>query len=177
MKVNTFILLVLSLSGSWLHAVQDPVIANNQDRNPVVRPTNQEVQQMVNNRVMRRVTELNLKIDDHDKRVPTDRTKSFLNATTQSWDSFSPPELSFMWTAPDICYQPLYYQDVALERYGQTKNPHQQVIKSAAHFFVSTITLPAQVYLDHPKSCDTPLGNYRPGNVAPRTRQRFLYHR
>ncbi len=71
------------------------------------------------------------------------------------------------WRAPEIKYQPLYFEDVLVERYGQTSNQVFQPYFSAAHFFISTALLPVNLLTDPLRSCDYPLGYCTPGNCTP----------
>lgn len=47
-------------------------------------------------------------------------------------------------------HQPLYFEDVNLERYGTTARPRLQPIGSAAHFLVSAASLPYQMVQQRP---------------------------
>ncbi|MFH5804961.1 hypothetical protein [Alienimonas sp. DA493] len=75
--------------------------------------------------------------------------------------------VQYRWAAPNITYNPLYFQDVNLERYGH----HHGVLQpaaSVAKFSTQLIGLPYQMALDPPHDCETPLGYYRPGDCAPK---------
>ncbi|NNJ25429.1 hypothetical protein LzC2_14990 [Planctomycetes bacterium LzC2] len=75
--------------------------------------------------------------------------------------------VTFRWAAPNSTYNPLYFQDVNLERYGH----HHGVLQpaaSVAKFGTQLIGLPYQMALDPPCKCETPLGYYRPGDCAPK---------
>ena len=93
------------------------------------------------------------------------------------WTEFSPELKVFAWVAPDIRYQPLYFENVALERYGQTSGMRRESIRSTANFFTSAVLLPYHMRRDAPGSCDYPLGFCRPGDVIPCTKQRQLFPR
>ena len=93
------------------------------------------------------------------------------------WSGFRPELKVFAWVAPDIRYQPLYFEDVALERYGQTSGECAKSLRSTANFFTSALLLPYHMRRDSPASCDYPLGFCRPGDVVPCTNQRQLYPR
>jgi len=69
----------------------------------------------------------------------------------------------FAWAAPDIRYKPLYFEDVALERYGQTRGVFRQPFASGFHFLKSATFLPYYSLYDPVNSCDGPLGYCRPG--------------
>ncbi len=64
-------------------------------------------------------------------------------------------------------YNPLYFQDVQLERYGHTYGCLQPAV-SLGRFGVQLIGLPYQMALDPPCKCVYPLGYYRPGECAPK---------
>ena len=85
-----------------------------------------------------------------------------------------PSEKRFAWAAPDIRYQPLYFENVPHERYGQTPEGCEirQTVLSAAHFFGSAALLPYKLLDQHPQSCDGPLGFCRPGSETPFVWQR-----
>jgi len=74
---------------------------------------------------------------------------------------------AYYWDAPEIWYHPLYFDDVQLERYGQTRCPTLQPVFSAAHFFGTIPILPYKMGLDSPHGYVTNLGYYRPGSPTP----------
>ena len=54
-------------------------------------------------------------------------------------EQFSPRNFQstlFAWKASSLCHKPLYFEDVELERYGQTCSPLFQPIISAAKFYL-----------------------------------------
>jgi hypothetical protein len=78
------------------------------------------------------------------------------------------------WVAPGITYQPLYFEDVPLERYGQTFGLLRQPWVSGARFLADGLVLPYNVFVQPPRSCDTPLGYCRPGSPTCDVRQRII---
>lgn len=76
-------------------------------------------------------------------------------------------EITYMWKASALCHKPLYFEDVALERYGHSWGPFVQPIMSGAHFFGRLPILPYCMGLKTPNECVYTLGHYRPGNCAP----------
>ncbi|MGH7200116.1 MAG: hypothetical protein ACREJB_05890 [Planctomycetaceae bacterium] len=78
------------------------------------------------------------------------------------------PDSVFHWEASNVWYNPLYFQDVPLERYGHTHHPLIQPFVSVGQFGVQLVGLPYQMKL-HP-ICKKiyPLGYYRPGECAPK---------
>ncbi|MBA3312710.1 MAG: hypothetical protein M3552_11840 [Planctomycetota bacterium] len=78
-----------------------------------------------------------------------------------------PPSV-FAWTASNISYNPLYFEDVQLERYGHTYGECVQPFVSLGKFSAQLIGLPYQMALDPPCKEVYPLGYYRPGEPAPK---------
>jgi hypothetical protein len=74
---------------------------------------------------------------------------------------------TYTWKASGMCYKPLYFEDVALERHGHSWGPLLQPVMSGAHFFGTLPILPYKMGVDPPWECVYPLGHYRPGNCAP----------
>lgn len=109
--------------------------------------------------------------------APEDMSAQLIASSASQWTQFAPAPKVFAWVAPDIRYQPLYFEDVALERYGQTAPPYKQGLASGFHFFKSVVSLPRQMRYDAPRSCDHPLGFCRPGNKVPYTIQRHWFQR
>lgn len=77
------------------------------------------------------------------------------------------PQITYMWKAAGLCHKPLYFEQVALERYGHSWGPYTQPIMSGVHFFGSLPILPYKMGLRTPNECVYTLGHYRPGNCAP----------
>ena len=83
--------------------------------------------------------------------------------TSRQW---SP--MSYSWEAPALKYNPLYFEDVELERFGNEFQYLQPVV-SAAHFYLTIPTLPYQIGTEENGlfDCVYDLGNDRPGNCVP----------
>lgn len=126
-------------------------------------------------KLLRPISTINLDIRSGDQKRPQDRSIELLDSSQRDWSTFEPVSLAYLWEAPNIRYQPLYFEDIALERYGQTCRPGQQVAQSAIHFGVSFLTLPYHLMIDPSWNCDTNYGYCRPGSDTPLIRQRFLY--
>lgn len=77
-------------------------------------------------------------------------------------------EFTHAWEAPGLYHLPLYFEDVALERYGHSDCPFFQPVVSAAWFFGTVPLLPYQMGLEPPLEHVHALGYYRPGSYAPR---------
>lgn len=70
------------------------------------------------------------------------------------------------WTASNLCHNPLYFEQPALERYGHTIGPLQPVL-SGAQFLATIPAMPLLMAIDPPNECQYALGYYRPGSCAP----------
>ncbi len=79
------------------------------------------------------------------------------------------------WVAPVFCHQPLYFEDIMLERHGHERLPPLQPILSGVRFFTTIATQPYLAYLNPPFRESYNTGNYRPGSAAPGLRQRAPY--
>lgn len=151
------------------HQIEQQIEYSPQDA-PVVAPGAN-----ASDKLFRPITSLDLDIRNAEQKRPQDRATELLNYSQRDWSAFEPISLAYLWEAPDIRFQPLYFQDIALERYGQTCRPGQQVAQSAVHFGVNFLTLPYHLIIDPSWNCDTPYGYCRPGSNAPCIRERFLY--
>jgi hypothetical protein len=78
-------------------------------------------------------------------------------------------ETHYLWTAANLYHNPLYFEDVSLERYGHVKCwCGVQNMLSLGKFGVQLIGLPYQLALDYPHDRRYALGYYQPGDCAPR---------
>ncbi len=83
-----------------------------------------------------------------------------------SLDDRRPTGVVYEWEATALCFQPIYIEDVNLERYGYSHG-YLQPFVSAVHFFGTIPLLPYKMGM-HPESeCIYALGYYRPGTPAP----------
>jgi hypothetical protein len=74
---------------------------------------------------------------------------------------------TYTWKASALCHKPIYFEDVALERYGHSHGPVCEYFASAAHFFGDVALLPYHMGIKTPCECEYTLGYYRPGSCAP----------
>lgn len=107
--------------------------------------------------------EVTADIRNFEGKVPADESSVLIASTRRHYHSAPKPEKVFAWAAPQIRYQPLYFEDVQLERYGQTKGLVKQPLVSGFKFFRDAALLPLNASIDCPGSCDSPLGFCRPG--------------
>lgn len=74
----------------------------------------------------------------------------------------------FAWEASNVHYNPLYFEDFALERYGHTYPCFVQPFASVGRFGVQFLGLPYQMAIDPVCKDIYPLGFYRPGECTPK---------
>jgi hypothetical protein len=74
---------------------------------------------------------------------------------------------NYMWKASGMCHKPLYFEQIALERYGHSTGKYSQPFVDAAHFFLTVPVLPYKMGVELPWECKYALGYYRPGSCAP----------
>jgi hypothetical protein len=78
------------------------------------------------------------------------------------------PPSTYQWQASNVFYQPLYFEDPDLERYGHAWPFFIQPIVSSVRFTAQAVGIPYQMTID-PCCCRVyPLGFYRPGECAPK---------
>ena len=67
----------------------------------------------------------------------------------------------------DFCHQPLYFEEINLERFGTTPTPRLQPVVSGARFFVTVPAMPYLMTVYRPRVCYQDMSPYRPGRPAP----------
>jgi hypothetical protein len=77
------------------------------------------------------------------------------------------PASVFSWEASNLWYNPLYFEDPQLERYGHTHHELIQPFVSTGRFGAQLLGLPYQMTIDPLHKRMYPLGWYRPGDCAP----------
>ena len=78
--------------------------------------------------------------------------------------------LNHTWVSPVFFHNPLYFEQVNLERYGLGAHSSLQPVLSAVHFFGSIPLAPLKGIKQRPYDYVTTLGSYRPGNCVPKKR-------
>lgn len=75
--------------------------------------------------------------------------------------------MKMSWKASNLCHNPLYFEELQLERYGHSAGPFKQPVISTAHFFFNIAVMPYKMGIHPPSECQYALGYYRPGSCAP----------
>jgi hypothetical protein len=86
-----------------------------------------------------------------------------------TWTSRPWHPVVYRWEASALCHQPLYFEDVNLERYGYTCRGLQfvQPVVSGAKFFATIPCMPYLATAKRPCQRIYTLGHYRPGSLVP----------
>ena len=111
-----------------------------------------------------------VKLDPPEGQLPIDCATGLFAAATPGESSdigrgWADSEMN--WAPTELAHQPLYFDDVPLERYGQSHAPLFQPLISGARFFGTLPVLPYKMGLDRPHARISTLGYYRPGSPAP----------
>ncbi len=72
------------------------------------------------------------------------------------------PDFQFGWASGVFYHQPLYFEDVGLERYGYSRCAVLQPVASSAHFFGNVALLPFKMMVTHPRSYTSTGSAYYP---------------
>ena len=114
----------------------------------------------------RSIQEVRVDASEYGSKIPEDRSNNLFANSKRFGVQLPATDKTFAWAAPNIRYQPLYFEDVSLERYGQTKGLIRQPFVSAIKAFGGGAVLPLRALRDNPYSCDSPLGYCRPGSAS-----------
>jgi hypothetical protein len=122
----------------------------------------------------RTLQSITLDIEPRAEKLPDDLSSEIIHET----EMLPPPVVEyFYWEAPELWHHPLYFDDVQLERYGQSIAPRWQPFFSGAHFFGTLPILPYKMGHQSPRDCVTNLGYYRPGSPTPCVGRRLPWSR
>ena len=116
------------------------------------------------------IGEIRLHLPDDGKRLPPDCSQLFSEARDGNYRRFD-TNFCFHWEPTNFLRRPVYFDDVPLERYGQSKSELLQPGISASRFVLSTPMLPYRMALDPPWRCVSNLGHRPPGDCVPCIKQ------
>jgi len=63
--------------------------------------------------------------------------------------------LEYRWEAPALCHDPLYFEEINAERYGNSFGDYLQPFVSAGHFYGTIGLLPLKMVAEHPLPATT----------------------
>lgn len=107
------------------------------------------------------------KISENGEETILDCPKEFqLSREPYAGRNFS--ESIYTWEASDLNYNPLYFEDPNLERYGNSRRDLVQPFVSMGRFTGQLLALPYKMSIDPVRKKIYPLGFYRPGEYTPK---------
>ena len=127
------------------------------------------------------LNQLGIGIAEPDGKLPTNLAAPCWQEINQQGGTAAArcwPVASYNWDATCFYHNPLYFEEVNLERYGYQCGDRSccctccrecclQPAASAAHFYGSVLALPYCMCAECPGDCVYTLGHYRPGNCNP----------
>jgi hypothetical protein len=136
------------------------------DETPAAQPTVTEANEMG----LKSILDLTTSIAPPTGELPADR---FQGSSEEAALAYCPGQSSrgwsvseYNWKATGMFHQPLYFEEVNLERYGYSHGIAQPAI-SYGQFLVNVIAMPYKVMAEPPREEIYTLGQYRPGSYAP----------
>ena len=160
--------------------VEQPAAVAQEDPQTLPPPANAEAQKNPCDAIPSKpLNQLGISIAQPEGKLPTDLAGpcwtqiNQTSAVSRCW-----PVFSYNWDATCFYHNPLYFEEVNLERYGYQCGDRSwccsygrecclQPAASAAHFFGTIPALPYCLVADCPTECVYTLGHYRPGNCNP----------
>lgn len=86
-------------------------------------------------------------------------------------------DMHYHWHASNLHHNPLYFEDVSLERYGHAYPPAIQPFVSVGKAGLQLVGMPYQLALNPVWNEEYVLGYYRPGDPAPHLRYRVPFNK
>lgn len=108
---------------------------------------------------------------DEELLTPPDCAGSFFQSRLAGQETRFGSVTPYHWKPTNFFRHPVYFDDVPLERYGQSKSPHFQPFISGTRFILQLPILPYRMGVDPPLSCVSSLGHQPPGSCVPCIRQ------
>lgn len=121
------------------------------------------------NRFARRIDQVPLSIKPPGGEMPQDlATEAFAEAakTAPGRECENRPFIACAYTPWTLCFRPLYFEEINLERYGETARLVQPAV-SGAHFFSRVALLPYEMTIRPPRSCVCSNGFSQIGDAPP----------
>lgn len=112
-------------------------------------------------------------LPDDGKRLPQDCSTKHFTQQLPGTESRFHRDVAFHWQPTDFFHMPAYFDDVPLERYGQSRWPCLQPAVSGAKFLLQVPAVPYKIGVNRPHECITTLGHRPPGDCVPCIRQRL----
>lgn len=105
---------------------------------------------------------------DTESKLESSALPKLVNLQVQGQVERNQAATAIYWHASNVTHNPLYFEDPGLERSGHTFSEAVQPFVSLGKFGTQVIALPYTIALDPVWKDESPLGNYRPGECAPK---------
>ena len=117
------------------------------------------------------VANIKTRIPSHMDRMPPDCSGEFFTASVPTGSNRFGTEMAYHWEPTNFFHMPTYFDDVPLERYGQTKSECLQPFLSGTRFYLQVPILPYKMGVNPPHECISTLGHRPPGDCVPCIKQ------
>jgi hypothetical protein len=116
--------------------------------------------------VFKPIEQIPLVMQGDGQTLPPDCSQNLFHAAGSAPGSRFGSYAGMHWQPTNMFHRPTYFEDVAVERYGQSRFPHFQPIISGAKFATTFPILPYKMALERPFSCVTTMGLAPPGDCT-----------
>ena len=111
------------------------------------------------------------KVKDEKFQKPADEAQAAFSKFGEQHDLMQVGEVwldeSFFLGPAEFCHQPLYFEEVNLERYGTSSTPRLQPVVSGVRFLATVPALPYLMTIKRPRACWYDGSPYLAGRPAP----------
>lgn len=140
---------------------------------PDFNPCQAVEQALADGSLFKPLAEIKSVLSTDGQRMPQDcSVLQFVSQVSGSESRFY-RDIDYYWRPTDFFHMPAYFDDVPLERYGQTKFPRLQPVVSGTKFILQLPVVPYKIGVDRPHDCISTLGHRPPGDCVPCIRQRL----
>ncbi len=115
--------------------------------------------------------DIEARMPSDDNRLPPDCSGPYFQSRTTGDTRRFDTITSMHWQPTNFFHMPAYFDNVPLERYGQTKHPRLEPVLSGVKFALALPILPYKMGVDRPHDCVTTLGHLPPGDCVPCIKQ------
>lgn len=117
------------------------------------------------------LSEIRAVLQEDGDRLPPDCSSLYFTEKSAGDAPRFESDIAYHWMPTNFFHMPAYFDDVPLERYGQSCIPLLQPAITGAKFYLQVPAIPYKMGIDAPHSCVTTLGHRPPGNCVPCIRQ------
>ena len=161
LKAIQYYVLAVLLAGGTVCGQEDLLDGNRLD----------PCQAMQDQSLFKPLRDIKVRMPRDDMRLPPDCSGPHFEAEPDARRRRFGAAMTFYWEPTNYFHMPAYFDNVPLERYGQTKRAFFEPFVSGAKFAAGIPTLPYKVGVNRPHDCVTTLGHQPPGSCVPCIKQ------